>query len=65
MGQEPKKKPLENGSDKVSIRSGLESDCPLDPEERFHGDSVDEHKEFESSNEYFAEKEISQTFNNS
>ncbi|WP_311775133.1 hypothetical protein [Alkalihalobacillus sp. TS-13] len=55
----------ENSSGQLSIRTGLESDRPLDSEERFPGDSIDEHKELESANEYFAEKEISQSNNNS
>lgn len=34
-------------------------------EDKFVGDSIDEHKELEAGNEYIAEKEIGQTFNNS
>nr|WP_261130540.1 hypothetical protein [Bacillus sp. Marseille-Q3570] len=55
----------ENSSGKLGIRTGLESDRPFNSEVRFPGDSIDEHKELESANEYFAEKEISQSNNNS
>ncbi|PWA09746.1 hypothetical protein DCC39_12335 [Pueribacillus theae] len=34
-------------------------------EDKFVGDSVDEHKDLEAGNEYIAEKEIGQTFHNS
>ncbi|SFG45036.1 hypothetical protein SAMN05216353_14413 [Halobacillus alkaliphilus] len=48
----------------VEVEAGLKSDKPLS-DERYEGDSVDEHERLEAANEYLAEKEINQTLNNS
>ncbi|MFZ0368433.1 MAG: hypothetical protein WAM07_02400 [Halobacillus sp.] len=48
----------------VEVEAGLKSDKPLS-DERYEGDSVDEHERLESANEYLGEKEIKQTLNNS
>ncbi|WP_412098118.1 hypothetical protein [Halobacillus halophilus] len=48
----------------VEVEAGLKSDKPFS-EERYEGDSVDEHERLEAANEYLGEKEIKQTLNNS
>lgn len=69
MQEKPKKKfdmpTAANTDGEISIRNGLRSNQPLEKDERFQGDSVDEHNKLESANEIIAEKEISQTYNNS
>ncbi|MGP4107728.1 hypothetical protein [Virgibacillus sp. L01] len=58
--------PTEANSDgEISVQDGLDAKYPFAEEDNFAGDSVDEHKELEAANEYFAEKEISQQNNNS
>ncbi len=51
-----------NTNGEISVRTGPNS---LGEKDRFAGDSVDEHMELEAANAELAEKEISQTFNNS
>ncbi|GAA0327115.1 hypothetical protein GCM10008967_17060 [Bacillus carboniphilus] len=52
-------------TEEFGIRSDLDSTHPYETVDRYAGDSVNEHKELEKVNEHFAEKEISQVFNNS
>ncbi|GGB52346.1 hypothetical protein F3157_14715 [Virgibacillus dakarensis] len=54
-----------NTDGKISVSSGLGTNNPLNEEDNFAGDSVDEHKELEAANEVIAEKIISQVNNNS
>ncbi|MFB4166057.1 hypothetical protein ACE1TI_20220 [Alteribacillus sp. JSM 102045] len=69
MKKEPKKKfdfPTQANTDgEIGVHTSLKANKPFDTEDRFAGDSVDEHKQLEAANEDLAEKEISQTFNNS
>ncbi|UOR12873.1 hypothetical protein [Halobacillus amylolyticus] len=69
MKKQPKKKfdfPTQtNTSGEIGVESGLKANQPSDTEDRFTGDSVDEHNELEAANEDIAQKEISQVFNNS
>ena len=51
--------------EEYGIRTDLDSAHPYNTVDRYPGDSVNEHKELEKVNEHFAEKEISQVFNNS
>ncbi len=51
-----------NTNGEISVRTGPNS---LGEKDWFAGDSVDEHMELEAANAELAEKEISQTFNNS
>ncbi|MED4164760.1 hypothetical protein [Halalkalibacterium halodurans] len=44
---------------------GVEHGRPYSTNQKPVGDSIDEHQEIEAANEDLAEKEISQTFNNS
>ncbi|MFD2924707.1 hypothetical protein [Halobacillus naozhouensis] len=66
MKKQPKKTfniPIQaNTSGEVHVRTGTNS---LGTEGSYAGDSVDKHKELEAANAELAEKEISQTFNNS
>ncbi|ASF41481.1 hypothetical protein CEH05_09735 [Halobacillus halophilus] len=48
----------------VVVEAGLKSDKPLS-NERYEGDSVNEHERLESANEYLGEKELKQTLTNS
>ncbi|MET3697473.1 hypothetical protein [Bacillus oleivorans] len=52
-------------TEEYGIRTDLDSAHPYNTVDRYAGDSVNEHKELEKVNESFAEKEISQVFNNS
>ncbi|MFD1037737.1 hypothetical protein ACFQ3N_04845 [Virgibacillus byunsanensis] len=66
--KDEKKKEVSTGADtdeEISVHNGLRSNPPLKKENNYAGDSVDGHKKLEAANEIFAEKEISQTFNNS
>ncbi|WP_106495329.1 hypothetical protein [Lentibacillus sp. Marseille-P4043] len=69
MTDKPKKKfpfPTKANMDgEISVNNGLDTNNPLNEEDNFAGDSVDEHKELESANETIAERIISQVNNNS
>ncbi|MFC4559036.1 hypothetical protein ACFO3D_12620 [Virgibacillus kekensis] len=51
-------------NEEISVRTGLRANKPLEKDERFQGESVDEHNRLESANEIIAEKELSQEYNN-
>lgn len=67
-GQSGKKKfPIPsqaNQSGEIGIRTEA-ANHPLHPKSKPSGGSVDEHRNLEDANEYMAQKEISQVFNNS
>lgn len=69
MKKQPKKQfdfPTKaNTTGEIGAHTSLKANKPFDTEDNFAGDSVGEHKQLEAANEDFAEKEISQTFNNS
>ncbi|MUK89270.1 hypothetical protein GMD78_12890 [Ornithinibacillus sp. L9] len=54
-----------NRQGNISMHSGIKENYPFDSMNKITGDSVKEHKKLEAANEVIAEKEISQTFNNS
>ncbi|WP_163971429.1 hypothetical protein [Oceanobacillus halotolerans] len=69
MTQKPKKKferpTISNMDGELNVHNGLNTNNPLQEEDNYAGDSVDEHKELEAANEQIAKKEISQVYNNS
>jgi hypothetical protein len=54
-----------NTEGQLGVRTELDPAHPSNTVDRFAGDSVEEHKQLEKANEHFADKEISQVFNNS
>ncbi|HLR68638.1 hypothetical protein [Virgibacillus alimentarius] len=54
-----------NEEEQINVHNELKANKPLPMQNKFAGDSVDEHKRLEAANEIIAKKEISQTYNNS
>ncbi|SET81859.1 hypothetical protein SAMN05216389_13225 [Oceanobacillus limi] len=54
-----------NQDGEFQVHGGIKENYPLDSMNKMTGESVNEHKELEAANEVIAEKEISQTYNNS
>ncbi|WP_067725590.1 hypothetical protein [Oceanobacillus damuensis] len=53
------------GLPKQDVRERISVQAGPNTVNRISGDSVDEHRRIESANNFLAEKEIKQTFNNS
>ncbi|WP_227936403.1 hypothetical protein [Alkalihalobacillus deserti] len=49
-----------NTGGEIGVRTELDPYHPSNTIDRYPGDSVDEHKELEKANEYFADEEIKQ-----
>ncbi|MDF0726949.1 hypothetical protein PY093_09495 [Cytobacillus sp. S13-E01] len=49
----------------VGMSEDLDTNNPFESEAMYAGDSVDEHVTLEQANQYFAEKEIKQVYDNS